>query len=152
LTALDDSGHVVHVEQNSFGNSVNFTNWDTAFLVADGTIGTAGAGSDSQITYGIAKTILYDGSLPWEQRPPIVGLWHELIHAWNAATGTCQPGFGAGWARLLELQCVGLPLPDTALLWDNDNNPATPPAAGNPPPFTENDWRAFLGLLARPQY
>lgn len=152
LTALDDAGHVTTVVQSWLGNSVSFDDWDPVFLVGGAGSAVPGAGSSSGVYYCPSKMMLYDGALPWERRPPIVGLWHELVHAWNAATGTCQPGFDAAGTRILELQCLGLPMPANALLWDNDNDPATPPTAANPSPFSENAWRAFLGLPARTQY
>ena len=68
------------------------------------------------------------GADPWMKRPPIVGLYHELVHAYNAATGSMQPGVTTGGVELVELQAVGLTF--TGIAWDNDGNPSTAAALG----------------------
>ena len=61
--------------------------------------GEPGPGSACIIDYNIMQTTVEDDSQPWMQRPPIVGLYHELIHALNAVTGTTQPGQTDGVAQ-----------------------------------------------------
>ena len=147
LTAIDDSSQVVDISQGWSGNFINFDNFYAAFLNSDGTMGL---GSGSHISYNPSKGNLYDGSLDWEIRPPIVGLYHEMVHAYNGGTGTLQPGYNSVWVPNLEQQAMGLPF--DGIPWDNDNNPATPPNVNNLTIFTENGMRSFLGLPLRPMY
>ncbi len=60
-----------------------------------------------------------------------------------------QPGQTDGVPNL-ELQAIGLPF--DGIPWDNDWNPATPDRAGNMTMFTENGFRALLGLPRRTQF
>ncbi|WP_352152395.1 MULTISPECIES: M91 family zinc metallopeptidase [unclassified Pseudomonas] len=92
--------------------------------------------------------------------PPIVGLIHEMGHAYNGATGTNLPGrtlehspsepaFSSQIPNT-EFQVVGLP--SSAQPYDFDNDPATPPTATNPEHFTENGMLRELGLPERKSY
>ena len=36
------------------------------------------------------------GGEDWQNRPPVVGLFHEMVHAYNYATGTLAPGQTGG--------------------------------------------------------
>ncbi len=88
---------------------------------------------------------------------PIIGLYHELCHAYNAVTGTVVPGATAetlGTRTVQtpnrELQAVGLPI--AMAPFDFDLNPATPPTQTNPPAFTENGIRQEFGLAPRSTY
>ena len=147
LTAIDDSSRVVDISQGWSGNFINFDNFHAAFLNSDG---TKGLGSGSHIYYNTTKGNIYDGSLDWQRRPPIVGLYHEMVHAYNGGTGTLQPGYNSIWVPNLEQQALGLPF--DGIPFDNDNNPATPPSVNNLTIFTENGMRSFLGLPLRPLY
>ena len=103
----------------------------------------------STIAYDPVQTIIEGDAQPWMHRPPLVGLYHELIHALNAGTGSLQPGKTGAIANA-EFQAVGLPF--SGIRWDNDGNPSTKPAARNITAFTENGFRDFLGLQSRTQY
>lgn len=88
---------------------------------------------------------------------PIIGLYHELCHAYNAVTGTAVPGETAETegAKTVqtpnrELQAVGLPI--VMEPFDFDFNPATPPTRTNPEAFTENGIRKEFGLPLRSAY
>lgn len=108
---------------------------------------TPGAGSSSTVTYNPTAMELLKPH-EWSQRPPIVGLFHEMIHSYNAATGTVdnfflQPEEGHKvdptffGAPGYEYQCVGL---------EHSR------AIKNPEGLTENDMRRFLGEPERTQY
>lgn len=88
---------------------------------------------------------------------PITTLYHEMVHAWNAANGTALAGSTAG---VFEGEAQGVPnserqalgLPTTAEPYDFDNDPATPATTTNPKPFTENALNEEMGKLIRQQY
>jgi len=93
--------------------------------------------------------------------PPVVGLAHEIGHAYNSATGTNlpgktwdtsahDPGF-SGLVRNVEFQVVGLP-GSTAQPFDFDNDPSTPPTTTNPEHFTENGMNREMGRPERKRY
>ena len=145
LTALDDAGHAVRVTQSSAGNQTTVPDPTGAFLKPGG---AHGAGSAAAISYNPYETIVDSGALPWQARPPIVGFYHELVHALNCATGTMQPGKNAAGVPKLELQAIGLPFKGIAYRW----NPAAAASAANPRVFTENGCRALLGIARRTAY
>jgi len=88
---------------------------------------------------------------------PIIGLYHEMAHAYNAANGTALTGSTLevveGEAHEVpnsERQAVGLESSATA--FDFDNDPATPATTTNPKPFTENALNEEMGRPPRAQY
>lgn len=87
--------------------------------------------------------------------PSVVQLAHELIHAYNALSGTYQPGKykGPGLDKGIdnrERQAVGLP--NDGVPYDFDHNPATPKTTANPTDLTENGLRAELEIARRTSY
>ncbi|QLG91696.1 hypothetical protein HZF02_06840 [Pseudomonas yamanorum] len=87
-----------------------------------------------------------------DDTPPIVGLFHELAHAYNGANGTLLGGTTpAGEDAFpepnLERQAIGLET--NAPAFDFDNDPATPLTTTNPKPFTENALREETGFPLR---
>ena len=145
LTALDDAGHAVSITQSSAGNQTTVPDPTRAFLRPGG---AHGAGSAAAISYNPYETIVDSGTLAWQARPPIVGLYHELVHALNGSTGTMQPGRNAAGVPKLELQAIGLSFNGIAFRW----NPAAAVSAANPRVFTENGCRALLGIVRRTTY
>jgi hypothetical protein len=84
--------------------------------------------------------------------PTTTTLYHELGHAYNAATGSTflgnteiiRPDGTRTQEPNDERQVVGL---DTASPpFDFDNDPATAPTTSNPYPLTENALREEMGL------
>ena len=147
LTAIDAARRTVVAAPTSGGNATQVLDAANAYLSAGG---VRGAGSGSQISYDPYRIAVGAGADPWMKRPPIVGLYHELVHAYNAATGSMQPGATTGGVELVELQAIGLTF--TGIAWDNDGKPATPPRPGNIRAFTENGFRALLVLPRRTSY
>lgn len=91
--------------------------------------------------------------------PPLLQLYHQMVHAFNGGHGTILPGsqpvVGADGKPVevdgepttvldAEYQAIGIPTDGT--LYDFDNNPMTPPTATNPAPYTENDMRREMGV------
>ncbi|WP_438869563.1 M91 family zinc metallopeptidase [Pseudomonas sp. L1(2025)] len=91
--------------------------------------------------------------------PPLLQLYHQMVHAFNGGHGTVLPGsqpvIGADGKPVeedgepktnlnVEYQAIGIPTDGT--LYDFDNNPMTPPTATNPSPYTENDMRREMGV------
>jgi Ca2+-binding RTX toxin-like protein len=145
LTALDNAGRRVSVTPTSGSNQTTILAPAGAFLK---TGGVHGAGSASAIAYDPWETTIETNAQAWQHRPPLVGLYHELVHALNAATGTMQPGKTAAGVLKLELQAVGLPSKGIAFRWTT----GTTASAANPTVFTENGLRALLGIARRTAY
>lgn len=145
LTSLDNAGHAVSVKQTTGGNDTTILDPTTAFLRAGG---THGAGSASVVSYNPFETAIEGGAQAWQRRPPIVGLVHEFVHALNASTGTLQPRKDATGVLRLELQAIGLPFKGIAFRW----TPRAAVSPNNPRVFTENGFRALLGIAPRTAY
>ena len=108
-----------------------------------------GAGSNSEVNYNRSK--ISSGGLDiWSSRPPLVGMFHEMCHSYNAAKGDMDRRFldptgrpaqcAEDWlysAPGCEYQAVGIP------------NPAV---KANPAGLTENSLRADLSLVNRDAY
>lgn len=90
--------------------------------------------------------------------PPIIGLHHEMAHAYNGATGSMFPGSTevknpdgtSSEEDNAERQAVGVESDVTP--FDFDNDPSTPPTTLNPYPLTENGLREEMGLPLRKGY
>ena len=105
----------------------------------------SGVGSDSQIFYNAGKIAL-STDMPWANRAPIVSLYHEMCHSYNAAVGNMDKGWyqkdgtkmpnGEGTPGL-EYQAVGI---DVTGIEAND------------PLLTENGLRDLLGYQKREEY
>ncbi|WP_240995250.1 MULTISPECIES: M91 family zinc metallopeptidase [Pseudomonas] len=84
---------------------------------------------------------------------PVTALFHEMVHAYNGATGTFVRGFNHEDGHdvpHLERQTIGLP--NGAQPYDFDDDPSTPAATVNPYPFTENALNAEMGKPLRQSY
>nr|BDT30554.1 calcium-binding protein [Myxococcus sp. MH1] len=138
LRTLDDSGHSTTIKETTSGNSASPANRDDAWFNTDG---TPGKGTDGTVNYNTTRTSL--GGEEWMTRPPIVALFHELVHASDYANGTLARGEKNG-VNNRETSAVGLPI-------DLDQNPATPDVVqpGRP---GENVLRDELNLPTRPRY
>jgi hypothetical protein len=137
LRRLDGSGKKTEIRETSGGNTAGGTNFKDGFQSVDG---KPGKGSDAHVNYNTTRISL--GGEEWMNRPPVVGLFHELVHASDIATGTLAPGQTNG-TNNLENSAVGLP-------FDHDGDPATPNITQNRP--AENDLRDQLNLPTRPRY
>jgi hypothetical protein len=102
--------------------------WEPAFYDEAGITPGAGLGIGVMYNPFQEKT----GDLPWNKRPPGVGLAHELIHAEQAAYGRMKQGDsfnpGGPWAQdpkkllevhTFELETVGAPPHDRYALSEN---------------------------------
>ncbi|MBZ4416813.1 M91 family zinc metallopeptidase [Myxococcus sp. RHSTA-1-4] len=137
LRRLDSSGKKTTIQSTAGGNSATGTNFNDGYMSADG---TPGKGTDSQVNYNTSRISL--GGEEWMNRPPIVGLFHELVHASDFVNGELAPGTSEG-VRNLEHSAVGLP-------YDHDNDPSTPKRKQDR--TAENDLRDDLNLPTRPRY
>lgn len=147
LLALDAAGKRIAVSRGGSGN------WTTVRDSAAARLrwsGRRGPGSACDVVYDPIGTAVADGSELWMRRPPIVGLYHELVHCLNAATGSLQPGTTAAGVPKLELQAIGLPF--EGISWDHDGRSSTSRQPGNVRAFTENGLRSFLRLKLRSRY
>lgn len=112
--------------------------------------GRAGRGDDAVIAYNTSFRIP-------EFPVPVGVLYHEMSHAYNAVTGTFQPGtyYGddakdSGSVPNSERQAVGLD--NSGQPYDFDHDSSTPPTTHNPFPLTENGLREEMGLDPRLHY
>ena len=139
FSTIENTGHKVQIYRDIDGEGSKCANTDDA--------GRPGVGSDSWVNYNTTKASLEDGS-PWEERAPVVSLFHELCHAFNAALGNLVDTFyrpdgsqAAGWEDGgipgCEYQATGI---------------ANPKVTANPPRICENAIRKLLGHLYREQY
>ncbi|MFY2558955.1 M91 family zinc metallopeptidase [Corallococcus terminator] len=138
LRTLDDSGHSTTIKETASGNSASAKNKDDAWFNADG---TPGKGTDGTVNYNTSRISL--GAEEWMNRPPVVALFHELVHASDYANGTLANGEKNG-TNNRETSAVGLPI-------DLDQNPATPDVVQGGRPG-ENVLRDDLNLPTRPRY
>lgn len=116
--------------------------------------GVPGARADRARIYYNPETI-YESPDRTSTMIPISGLFHEIAHAYNGATGTFLPGTSTEEpahgepvpVNNVEFQAIGLP--STATPFDFDGDPATPPSTVNPWPFTENALNEEMGKPLR---
>ncbi len=147
------------------GNSVTIrelANEDNGYAMPD--VARGGTWADTELVRGRAgkgesSVIAYNPSFHMAEFPaPGVVLFHEMAHAWNAATGTFQLGDYRGsdaqdrnaGVPNAERQAVGLDNSGTP--YNFDRNPSTPDTTANPLWLSENGLRAELGLPARLHY
>ncbi len=134
LRHIDSNPNPIDIVESTSGNGFSATNHGGAHR----SVGApASSGSGGTIRFNPNRTQIGDGLDPWETRPPMVGLHHELFHAYQAqrgtlTTGTVGTGTFAG-TRHTDMEAVGLG-----------------PHAGDP--MTENALRSELGEPIRPRY
>lgn len=166
----NDSGFAVTIEERT-GTGPNTGNAAQADNKADAwedAAGNPGSGSGSTLFYHTTRTAL-GSTNPWSERPPIVGLHHEFVHAEDYALGELDRGRteqadyngrAVGDANNRELSALGLDFDDDNDNFDNDAagnaNPGTalgPEDIGsNTRQDTENSFRDALGLPLRERY
>jgi len=139
LGDLDRTGHSTTIRATDGGNATGYPNPADRLMTGNNTVN--GAGTDSTIDYNPSLIDLGSGNA-WSARPPIVGLFHEMVHAENAGNGSMPTGNTDG-ARNRERIAVGLPI-------DHDGNAATPRIQPNA--NTENGLRDELNLERRVRY
>ncbi len=137
LRGLDASGKKTTIQETSDGNSAGGVKFSDGFQTADG---KKGPGTDSYVNYNTTRSSL--GGEEWMTRPPIVGLFHELVHSHDITNGTLAPGKTDG-TNNLEHSAVGIP-------FDHDGDAKTPKISQDRP--HENDLRDQLNLPTRPRY
>lgn len=143
-----------NLSQGNYADWANRTNPSQPQPNLNATTGNPGTPNDATIGYHPSK-LAAGGS----ERPPIVGLFHEMAHANDFTYGTLQNGVYDGVdtadnkspvrqdVRNLERVAVGLPI-------DHDNDPKTPEQTdtNHPTDLTENALRDELNLSKRPSY
>ena len=142
FTLIEETGKKVNVSETPSGNQCS-SGADGYFDHEDN---KPNVGSDSTIYYNRASVSL-NTETAWQDRPPLVGFHHELMHSYNAATGTMDnwayDPYNGGYATGpfgvtgAEFQAVGL-----------DSRLVKP----NPEGLSENSMRSFLGLARRDRY
>jgi hypothetical protein len=128
---LQDGKHTVTIQESAGGNGENAASFNDGLETTD-TPPKPGPGSDVTVDFNPNKLFIKDGSLDWHNRPPAIGLAHELVHAWADVYGMTPRGETGGVKRY-ELQAVGLG--DFAKKR-----------------ISENKFRAAFGLPLRPEY
>ena len=143
LRGIKASGKDVTTREINGGNYCSF-NPEKAILKDNG---KDNSGCDSTISYNTSRIRI--GVDSWGERPPLVGLFHEMAHSYDAAHGVMNDNWynydgtdasegDAGSVNGAELQAVGLDVTNKVQL--------------NPEGISENDMRRYLGLEQRPRY
>lgn len=139
LADVDATGQTTDIQETDTGNFAAFDP-STAYMEADNV--TPGAGSDVRVGYNPSRIDI--GPDAWNDRPPIVGLYHELVHAEDAGSGELLNGDDAvSGSPNLEHAAVGLDV-------DHDGDASTPRI--HPNRNTENGFRSDLNLERRERY
>jgi len=123
------TGKTVTIKETGSGNATGYASNADSYEREDG---TPGPGSNTTVEYNTGEWNPYGGTEAWMNRPPAIGLAHEMVHAWTGMNGTRALGKTAGVNRR-ELQATGLGEFSSAAL-------------------TENRFRAAFGLPLRPRY
>src|ERR1700676_421371 len=110
LSNLCNGSNTVNIKQTSGGNGADPDDSSKAQRKADG---SPGDGTGSTVHFNPTKTQIGDGSQPWMNRPPCVGLGHELVHAYHSANGTND------FSSKGEDMAVGLPPYDKEPISEN---------------------------------
>lgn len=138
---LSENGRKVTIRSTDGGN-VCYYNGNTAVLKDDG---SANRGSDSTVAYNRSRVRI--GGSDWGERPPVVGMFHEMSHSYDAGAGILDDRLfnydgtraESGSVKAAELQAVGL-------------GEVTDQVQMNPEGISENDLRAALDLVRRNRY
>ncbi|MBI5545708.1 MAG: type III secretion system effector protein [Deltaproteobacteria bacterium] len=140
LTALDKSGKSTAIEPTTSGNTawVKGDRYST-YQLPDG---SQNEGASALVRYNPDLEMIGGGTEPWMKRPPAVGLFHELVHAYDYEYGSLPDGYTEGVDNA-ERAAVGLS-------FDHDDDPSTPEITAQRP--TENSLRSEMGLPLRPRY
>lgn len=166
LDSLDASGRsTVIVESTTGKNSATIPKSEDARLQPDG---TPGIGRDAKVKYNPMSN-RRPGNEAYKQRPPIVALYHELLHAEDVVHGRVRGGWSiqvdangepvldkSGLPRRVrnrELDAVGLPF-DEANTADDKAGATMDPAEleTNTRETTENAFREEIGEPERWRY
>ncbi len=91
LNRINGSDNHVTIQPLKPGDDGNHTSYDDPDDTF-GTPGDPGDGSDATVYYNPDSTQCGDGSEPWQNRPPDVGLFHEMGHAADAVSGERPTG------------------------------------------------------------
>lgn len=144
LNALGENGRSINIVDTDAGNYCSYYQ-DGATLKEDG---SASYGSDSTVAYNRTRTLIsYDD---WGKRPPIVGMYHEMSHSYDAGAGVLDGRYfnydgtpaentDNGGVKAAELQAVGL-------------GEVTDQVQMNPEGISENALRKALNLERRDKY
>lgn len=138
---LSDNGRKVTIKSTDAGN-ICYYNGNTAVLKDDG---SANRGSDSTVGYNRSRVRITGED--WGERPPVVGMFHEMSHSYDAGAGILDDRLfnydgtraKSGGVSAAELQAVGL-------------GEVTDQVQMNPEGISENDLRAALDLTRRDRY
>ncbi|HZM78792.1 MAG TPA: M91 family zinc metallopeptidase [Candidatus Limnocylindrales bacterium] len=134
LGGIAYQGNPLVIAETPDGNSASYTsNWHL--------------GEDYQINYNPSRVTAVD------DRPPTVGLFHEMAHIYDFGYDTSSPGTYSGTDTADhgvdndEREAVGLPI-------DHDNDPSTPEIVDpdHPYGYTENALRDEMGHPRRQHY
>jgi hypothetical protein len=89
---------------DEFGNDPDLEQIKNAIIIALYSVSDAGVGANSTVNYSLGSTNPLN-----DERPPAIGLAHELVHAYYNGLGI-QPGFEVEnpTTVLFEYRCVGL--------------------------------------------
>lgn len=144
LSSIAATGYEVTIKETA--NNGNSCNSGKDGHLTDPVLKTPGPGTSSTVSYNRGALKIAGRPDTWTERPPIVGLFHELSHSYNAATGTMDYGCyrydgtvaDDHWGLVgAEYQAVGI---------------EHPLINSNPKGLNENGMRELLGIEKRTYY
>ena len=149
--SFDNTGKTVTIEETSGGNGATFPDRGVTGKPQpwyDTVNNKKGDAVDGIISYNPSR-VTVGGS----ERPPVVGLFHEMGHTWDYTHGTLRDGSYSGsdatdnGANIRERVATGLPI-------DHDGDPKTAERIDtlHPSEYTENGLRKELNLPKREHY
>ena len=164
LRELDKTGKVIKIETTELQNGGADTNDNPFAIIKPGGLPNDGVGS--KISYN--PTLQSDDGTSEDSVPPVVVLFHELVHAYNNATGTKLRDIFAPvtdqkgnvyYEEASELQAVGLDIKSAIDKNKNLLNFSSIKYPGlqhnslnNPYNINENGFRRDINLAERTSY
>ena len=144
LSSIEATGYEVTIKETT--NNGNSCNSGKDGHLKDTVLKTPGPGSSSTVSYNRGSLKIAGRPDAWTERPPVVGLFHELSHSYNAATGTMDYGCYRydGTVADDHLGLVGAEYQAVGL--------EHPLINSNPEGLNENGMRELLGIEKRSYY
>lgn len=159
LEEFDNSKHTVTIKEAAVdsGNSAGATGAGDVWY--DSVNGKNGSGKDGIINY-VPSSVMRNTA----ERPPVIGLFHEMAHNYDYTHGTLRKGVYDGTDKTDKIDNPANPKPKpdvnvrervgTGLTIDDDNDPKTPEKLDpvHPKDLTENGLREEMNLPKREHY
>ena len=163
LEELDKTGKTTTIKELELSRQNGYASVNNLKTARINPNGTASAGSNTTIGYNPTFSLTSDSI---DNLPPVGGLFHEMSHAYNMATGTLLAGYmtdtadGNNKEIAQEYQAVGLEIKNLTIDEKGDipadispiRHPDGTVSYNNPEGISENALRSDLNLKPRTEY